>query len=117
MRYDVWAVVQDPGETNGMLPVVDELRKGGHSVRLLASGKALEILKGGAREYCEVALGGTSFRFCEAGRRLYYSKASGVDSLAGRIQNTSPITRSPTMRLDCVQSAPFGRTWMRPRCT
>lgn len=44
MRYDVWATVRDPGEMAGMLPVVRYLRRSGVSVRLLATGYALNKL-------------------------------------------------------------------------
>lgn len=50
--YDVWAVVKDPGGTNGVLPVVDVLRapvsRGGMGLKVLtvANGKAVELLKG-----------------------------------------------------------------------
>lgn len=50
MRYDVWATVQDPGETAGMLPVVKYLREINVSVRLLAAGQALATL---AADGCE----------------------------------------------------------------
>ncbi len=45
MRYDVWATVKDPGEAEGMYPVVRYLRAFGVSVRLLASGHALDELR------------------------------------------------------------------------
>ncbi|MEK7208928.1 MAG: CDP-glycerol glycerophosphotransferase family protein [Patescibacteria group bacterium] len=42
----IWAVCKDPGGTAGMLPVVDELGRRGHSVILIAdnNSKAAEIL-------------------------------------------------------------------------
>ncbi|OGN05655.1 MAG: hypothetical protein A2831_00525 [Candidatus Yanofskybacteria bacterium RIFCSPHIGHO2_01_FULL_44_17] len=40
----IWAVCKDPGGTNGVLPVVDELRKIGYEVLLIANGNALERL-------------------------------------------------------------------------
>lgn len=51
MCYDVWAVVKDPGDTGGILPVVDELRRDGRSVLLIASGKAIELLTESGREH------------------------------------------------------------------
>ena len=46
-RYDVWAVAKDPGGTNGILPVVRDLRSRGRSVLLVANGKAIELLQSG----------------------------------------------------------------------
>lgn len=40
----IWAVCKDPGGTAGLLPVVDELIRRGHEVRLIANGKAVETL-------------------------------------------------------------------------
>ena len=45
-RYDVWAVAKDPGGTNGVLPVVRDLRSRGIKVLLIANGKAIELLGG-----------------------------------------------------------------------
>jgi hypothetical protein len=45
-RIDVWAVVKDPGEAAGMLPVVVELRKAGLSVWLITNGWAAANLIG-----------------------------------------------------------------------
>ena len=36
----IWAVVKDPGGTNGVLPVVDELTNRGHDVRIIRNGWA-----------------------------------------------------------------------------
>lgn len=44
-RYDVWAIVMDPGGMVGILPVVDELEKTGASVLLIANGYAADFLK------------------------------------------------------------------------
>lgn len=40
----ILAVVKDPGGTNGVLPVVRELRQSGFEVHLVGNGKAVEIL-------------------------------------------------------------------------
>lgn len=37
-------VVKDPGGTNAVLPIVTQLRTGGHTVHLVANGKATELL-------------------------------------------------------------------------
>ena len=41
---DILAVVKDPGGMNTVLPVVDELKRSGAFVRLVANGKAVELL-------------------------------------------------------------------------
>lgn len=43
MAATVWACVKDPGGTNGVLPVVAELRKRGVDVLVIANGKAPEL--------------------------------------------------------------------------
>lgn len=43
MSKRVWAVVKDPGGTNGVLPVVSVLREHGVQVNLIAHGKAPEL--------------------------------------------------------------------------
>lgn len=43
MTATVWACVKDPGGTNGVLPVVAELRKRGVGVLVIANGKAPEL--------------------------------------------------------------------------
>lgn len=40
----IWAVMKDPGGTNAMWPVVEELRKRRHSIIPIAHGKAIELL-------------------------------------------------------------------------
>lgn len=46
----VWAVCKDPGGTNGLLPVVKQLRNIGHDVKVIPNGKAVELLGGGNEE-------------------------------------------------------------------
>jgi hypothetical protein len=58
----ILAVVKDPGGTAAVLPVVDELKKRGHKVNLVANGKADELLAKGQRDFfsantAEAALG------------------------------------------------------------
>lgn len=43
MSIDIWACVKDPGGTNGVLPVVAELRKRGFDALVIANGKAPEL--------------------------------------------------------------------------
>lgn len=52
-RYDICAVVKDPGGTNNLLPTLDELAKGPNppSVLLVANGKAVEQLRGTGRDF------------------------------------------------------------------
>src|SRR3989344_6060068 len=47
----IWAVCKDPGGIANILPVVDALTAAGHTVRLFADGKAVDLLPRLGRDF------------------------------------------------------------------
>ena len=76
MRHDVWATVEDPGEAEGMFPVVRYLRAFGVSVQLLASGHALKELRSKGCEHWDATDTKSMYDQHEAPKLLLATTAS-----------------------------------------
>lgn len=46
-KKNVWAICKDPGGTNNLLPIIEELREVGICVRVISNGHAAEVMKVG----------------------------------------------------------------------